>query len=193
VVAAIALAEGLLGIWDIDHRVASGAWVALALAIVGIGLVIGAYVGRPGGLILIGLPLIPALIASSVLGGAHWETRTVTYTPTTSASLLSGYDITNGRLDLDLSSVSDPKALDGRNVDLSLGAGKITVELPPGTRAEVDAAIRYGGEIQVGNRDQSGFNSHLVTTVASAGAAADAPTVHLTIRARVGQIYIEGN
>jgi hypothetical protein len=191
--AAIALAEGLLGIWDIDHHVASGAWVAVALGIVGVALVIGAYVGRPGGLILIGLPRIPALIATSVLAGAHWQTRTVRYAPTAAVLLEDHYRIDNGRLDVDLRDIGDPASLDGRTVAISLGAGEITVEPPPGTRVVVDARIRYAGDIQAGDREQSGFGNHVQTVVDTSHGRAGAPTLTLDLDARVGHIFIQEN
>ena len=43
----------------------------------------------------------------------------------------------------------DLSALDGRELAVSLNAGEITVLVPEGLNVDVDADIRYAGEISV--------------------------------------------
>ena len=53
--ALIAIGLGILGIIDVDASVPPSAYVALALAITAVMLIVGAFVGRPGGLIALGI------------------------------------------------------------------------------------------------------------------------------------------
>ena len=84
--ALIALGEGLLGIVDLAGAdVADPAYPALAVAICGVMLLVGAFFGRAGGIILVGL------VATVALAGATAADRVgrrdpVDATPTTAAS-----------------------------------------------------------------------------------------------------------
>ncbi|WP_310964638.1 PspC domain-containing protein [Nocardioides terrisoli] len=190
--ALIAVGLGALGIYDIDHHVATGAWAAVPLGIIGVMLVVGAFVGRPGGLILLGLLALPALAVTTAVGSAgHWEARTVHYAPASAAQVQDDYRISNGSLVVDLSTVSDPTALAGRQLDLRMNAGEIRVVLPPGVRASVDASLGFAGDVQVGSREQSGFGPELHRIVPGGGASASAPLMTLDVHGHVGHIQIE--
>src|SRR4051794_16678693 len=68
--ALVAVALGALGLYDAaGGAVLDAAYPALALAVVGAMLVVGAFVGRAGGLILLGLAAAFALALTSVVGG----------------------------------------------------------------------------------------------------------------------------
>ena len=93
--------------------VPGSAYPALALGITGVMLVVGAFFGRAGGLILLGL-----LIAAGPGGRAPWP-RTTRTTPSsrrplTAAAVQPRYELGAGELTLDLTQVSDIEALDGR-------------------------------------------------------------------------------
>jgi hypothetical protein len=190
--ALVALGWGLLGIYDIDHHVAAGAYAALPLAIVGAMLVLGSVVGRPGGLILVGALLLPVLGVTTVVDSVHWEGHTQRYTPVDAAQVSDSYSIGNGNMVVDLSRVSDPALLDGRRIDITGKAGEITVILPPGVRTDVDASLKFAGSVEVGDqRDDSGFNPELGTTLYPPGATSSGPSMHLDVHARVGHIEID--
>ena len=53
--ALIAIALGTLGIFDVNGSVQPSAYVALAVAVIAVMLLVGAFVGRPGGLIALGI------------------------------------------------------------------------------------------------------------------------------------------
>ncbi len=67
--ALVAVALGALGLYDVSGgSVVDAAYPALALAVVGLMLVVGAFVGRAGGLIFLGLVAAFALAVTSVVG-----------------------------------------------------------------------------------------------------------------------------
>jgi phage shock protein PspC (stress-responsive transcriptional regulator) len=191
--ALIAIALGTLGMFDVNHSVVPSAYVALALAIIAVMLSIGAFVGRPGGLIALGLLASLGLGASTAIeASTDWQTggETVSYTPTSSAAVSGIYSVPNGRIDLDLRGVKDLAALDGRTIDLHLNAGEIDVELPPGVNAIVDAKLSFAGDVEINGDESNGLNPQLSHTISSSINPATAPTLTLEINGRVGHISV---
>jgi phage shock protein PspC (stress-responsive transcriptional regulator) len=191
--ALIAIALGTLGMLDVNHSALPSAYVALALAIIAVMLIIGAFVGRPGGLIALGLIASLGLGASTGIEAAtDWHTgaESVSYTPTTSATVSDAYSVPNGQIDLDLRNVKDPAALDGRTIDLHLNAGEIDVEVPPGVNAVVDAKLSFAGDVEINGDESNGLNPELNHTISSSINPATAPTLTLEINGRVGHISV---
>lgn len=187
--ALLAIGLGALGIVATDHRLAPGAWAALAVAVVGAMLVLGAFVGRPGGLLPLGIVLVPVLAASTAVGHARFADHEVVFTPGSAAAVSAVYDAPNGSTLLDLGNVSDAAALDGRTITVRLDAGRARVVLPPGLAADVDARIRYAGSVDVDGHESAGLAPSVETTV-PATRPSDG-VVHLVVRSRVGRIEIE--
>lgn len=187
--ALLAVGFGLLGLYDAHHHVAPGAYAALGLSVIGAMLVLGAFVGRAGGLILLGLLSLPALVVSSVAGGAHWQGRTVHYQPASSTQVRGDYHLTNGNLVVDLSGVSDAGSLSGRTVVVRFRAGQAEVDVPPGVAVEVDASLGVAGDIDVDGRNWSGVGPSVSRTVINGGTSAE-PLV-LDVHGKVGRINIE--
>lgn len=188
-VAAIIAAFGILGLIAVDNSLAPLWWPGTALAIVGLALVVGAFVGRPGGLILLGILLIPGVIATTVLGSNGWHHGNITVTPSATAGVASGYSIGTGQATLDLSQVVDPSALAGRTIRVSMTAGQIDVTLPLGVRADVNAKLDVAGDVQVVGNEQSGLAPSIHETF---GSGSSAP-LHLVLDGRVGQIKVQTN
>ncbi|HEX4976915.1 MAG TPA: PspC domain-containing protein [Nocardioides sp.] len=149
-VALLLVALGSLGLYDsVGGDVVDAAYPALALTVVGVMLVVGAFVGRAGGLIFLG---VVAALALGITASAqdNWSTDTrLSRTPATAADVRSSYDITAGQIRLDLTEVEDLENLDGRRLDLEATAGEILVLVPDGIDVDVDGSIRLGGEIEV--------------------------------------------
>lgn len=192
--ALIAIALGTLGIFDTSGAVTISAYAALAVAITGLALLVGAFVGRPGGLIALGLVACIGLLVTGAVDAAtegnathNKELRAV---PATSAELLSDYHIPQGTMELDLTRITDLDALDGRAVDLGVNAGEITVLVPAGLNVHVDAEIRYAGEINVGDEQRGGLGVGVDKTLTTS-TASGTPTLDLEIDTRVGQINVE--
>jgi hypothetical protein len=191
--ALIAIALGTLGIVDVGGSVSPSAYVALAVAITAVMLIIGAFVGRPGGLIALGIVSCLALGATSAVeASTDWQTggETLNARPTRAVAVQDVYSVPNGQITLDLSGVRDVAALDGRELDVHLNAGEIDVTLPPGTNAVVDAHMHFAGDISVGGSDRGGLDQSLNRTVVGS-TDPNAPTMTLHLDARVGQITVD--
>jgi phage shock protein PspC (stress-responsive transcriptional regulator) len=186
--ALVAIGLGALGIYDAaGNNVAQAAYAALALGVIGVMLVVGAFVGRPGGLTLLGVIAALTLAVGNVTGGFH-EGRSATYTPVSAQTVQSSYDMKTGELVLDLSRVSDLAPLDGRSIRIDGNAGRIEVVVPSGLTVDVNADIRYAGGITIGDRNNGGgVNPSASETV---GGHFGDPTLNLEIDLRVGEIDV---
>jgi phage shock protein PspC (stress-responsive transcriptional regulator) len=185
--ALIALAIGILGIVDVAGvPVADAAYPALAVGISGLMLLVGSVYGRAGGLIFLGLVATVAMAAATAAG--QWEGDEIRETPVTTAEVRSTYDFDAGELVLDLTQVRNPESLDGRNIHVEGGAGRIELIVPEDLNVEVDADVGGPGSISLfGNRrggiDTSSHGLH--------DAGSDAPTLTIDAQLGVGEIHAE--
>ena len=120
-----------------------GQYAGVALAIVGAGLVIGAWWGRARWLIFVGLLLIPIAVAMSFVtapleGG--WGDRRES--PTTAAELDDEYRLAGGELTIDLSDL--PRSTAERHIAASIGIGRLLVIVPDGAGVDVTTEIGAG-------------------------------------------------
>lgn len=160
--ALIALAEGVLGIVDAAGvHVAPPAYAALAVGIIGVMLVLGAFWGRAGGLILIGL--IASVVLAGSLAADKWDldsrSRSVTYAPTSAAQVRAEYRMGTGELHLDLSRVSDPAALGGHAITVSGHVGRIEIIVPPQVTVSAEGAVRGPGQVDIFGEGHGGIHS----------------------------------
>lgn len=191
--ALIAIALGTLGIIDYGSSVNPSAYFALAVAVTAVMLLVGAFVGRPGGLIALGfLTALSLGLASAVEASTDWETggETMTVAPSSSAAVQDSYTVPNGQVSLDLSNVRDLEALDGRVLDVRLNAGDIDVILPRGINAVVEADLSFLGTITIDGSTRGGIDQSLTRTITGSGDP-EAPTITLDIDARLGEITVE--
>lgn len=189
--ALIAVGLGVLGIYDNGHHVVDGAYPALALAITAVMLLVGAVVGRPGGLILIGLVSSVALAGAIAVGGSFgFDARDIHETPATAAEVESTYTNSVGGIQLDLTQLADPAALAGRTIHLDLRTGYIEVVVPRSLNLDVDARMSGAGGVIVPGDDRGGFNHAVHRRYTGVPATADAP-LRLDLDAKFGQITVE--
>ncbi|MDO3396740.1 PspC domain-containing protein [Nocardioides sp. SOB44] len=183
--ALVALAIGILATVDLaGAQVAAAAYPALALALVGAVLVVGAFFGRAGGLILVGLLLLPVLGIASAAD--HHEGEELLRVPTSADALAEGYRIDAGEMVIDLTSVADLDRLDGRTLTLEADLGRIEVLVPAGLEV-VASGVVSAGHIDLFGDETGGIDTALRRT--SPGRDGDAP--RLTIDAEVGLGEIE--
>ncbi len=100
--ALIAIGLGTLGIFDVNDRIQPSAYVALAVAIIAVMLLVGAFVGRPGGLIALGIFASLGLgVTSAVEASTDWQTggETLNVTPTSAIAVQDVYSVPNGQID----------------------------------------------------------------------------------------------
>ena len=160
------LALGALGLFDSvipGFHPQFSHYVALLVAVIGVGLVVGAWFGRPGGLIVLGLVLIPFLVLSPLADlvdrrspfelNFTMSERSI-HRPGSVEGILHGYDLGFGSLLIDLRGVD----FDGRTVatEVDLGIGEVIVYIPEGVSARVDGDVGIG-ELRVGSQRNSGL------------------------------------
>jgi phage shock protein PspC (stress-responsive transcriptional regulator) len=185
--ALLAIALGGLGLYDTAFHVVDAAYPALALTVIGVMLLVGSVVGRPGGLVLLGIVAAIALgVTASVDDNWSSDTR-ISRSPVAAADVRDRYDITAGQIRLDLTSVADPENLDGRSIALEASAGELLVIVPEGMDVDVTADIRLGGEIEVDGYVENG-NGVDVDRLIDGGD--DVPEINLDLDLVVGHIEV---
>ncbi|MBW3664770.1 MAG: PspC domain-containing protein [Actinobacteria bacterium] len=137
-------------------------YLALALLVVGSGLVVGAWRGRARGLILLGALLVPPLIVASAVQGLPVDVADgmgQRFVVVASADdLVSRYKLFAGELTLDLSQVA---LTEGQHeLDAAVGFGQLHVIVPPDVAVEAISEVR-GGELNVLGRSRAGWRTQL--------------------------------
>ncbi|CAA9362686.1 MAG: hypothetical protein AVDCRST_MAG47-308 [uncultured Nocardioidaceae bacterium] len=186
--ALIALALGTLGLLDASGAdVEDAAYPALALTVVGAMLVLGAFWGRPGGLIALGL-VSSLLLAAFSIGNPTFEgDRDVRFTPTRAVDVAAVYDVPAGRIELDLTEVEDLEELDGQSIRLEANAGELVVIVPDDLAVDLNADIEYGGAIETPSGMLDGWSRSLQTRLDEGDAAAE---VELELDLQFGHIEV---
>lgn len=185
-VALTALALGTLGIVDLaGAAVVDGAYPALALGIVAAMLLVGAFWGRAGGLILLGLVALVALVGTTA--GQRWDGERLSERPASAGEVASEYELHRGELVLDLRGVSDLESLDGRSVDLRVGAGRIELVVPDELAIDFDGSAGVG-RVAFGEFERGGFGVELDS---GSGGADTVGTLHVEAHIGAGEITVE--
>jgi hypothetical protein len=196
-IAIAALVVGVLGLIDVADwmPVPTSAYPAALLAVFGGFLVLGAFWGRAGGLVFLGLLALIALPMTMIDLTALETGSNVEIRPHTVAELESSYLVDAGAVVVDMSAI-DPKTLDGRALDITNSFGEIIVIVPDGATVAVEATVRSLGEVQVFDETRSEFGGFTVerTQVADRessepGRAEDAD-LHLTATVDLGEITV---
>lgn len=183
----IPLALGLLGVADLAGAdVADSAYPALALGIVAAMLMIGAFWGRAGGLILLGL--IATVVTAGATAAEHWDGEEKYVTPTTAAAVESNYDLDGaGELVLDLTEVADVRALNGRLIELDAGVGRVEVIVPDDITVHVVAEVGGPGGVDIFGDLEEGIHVESERTHESATSKA---ILHVDAFVGVGEIEV---
>lgn len=184
--ALVALAEGVLGTLDLAGApVADAAYPALALAVVGAMLVVGAFFGRAGGLVLVGLVALPVLLVTAAVG--EIEPDPVRETPRLAASVDDAYRFGAGELVLDLTEVEDLEGLDGRTVVVDVSVGRIEVVVPDGLSVDASAVVNGPGALTLFGEERSGIDT---SGAEQLDAGDDAPSLTLDLETDLGEIVV---
>ena len=158
------------------------AYPATVLGICGFLLLIGAFYGRAGGLIFIGLVAAAATAAFSTVDNLDLSAGSTRPALHQASDLASSYDLGVGEIVIDLRDIRDLDALDGREVDLDLGIGHIEVIVP---RDGLNVVAR--STIDVGEVEMFGKKSN-DDTRASNGDVDGVPTLTIDADLDLGQI-----
>lgn len=155
-------------------------YVAVALTVVAVGLLVSTFFGHGGPLIGIGVLLAVALAVGSVVPSPRLGQDI--FVPQTSAELKSSYKHGIGELRIDLTQVRDPADLVGRTIDIDAGVGKVEIHVPDGVVVDVEASL-WLGEIKIFDRKTNGTDNRLDY---DGGVAA----LTFDIHQRIGQIEV---
>jgi phage shock protein PspC (stress-responsive transcriptional regulator) len=132
--------------------VAPGQFFGVALAVLGIGLVVGAWWGRARILILLVLLLLPlGAVASFITTPLEGGIGDHEYAPVTVAELRDEYRSLGGRIILDLTSLSTGAR--DLHVSASVAVGQLVVILPEDASVELHTRVGAGDSIVLGAQD----------------------------------------
>jgi predicted membrane protein len=174
VTGALLIVVGGLWLFDVIGVIELEAAMVLpaVLAVIGLALIIGSFDGPHTGLIVAGVFVTIAVLAVAATppdafnGGIGERNIRVT----DQANLTDQYNVGLGELRLDL---SDLAMTESAEIEATVGAGDLTIMLPPGVPVDIDAAAGAGqidlfGEIDNGisvsdTYTSDGFDSATVT------------------------------
>jgi phage shock protein PspC (stress-responsive transcriptional regulator) len=187
-VAATLLALGVTALLDASNwiHVTLLQYLALPLAVIGAGLIVGAWLGRSRLLIAAGILLVPfVLVASLVHVPLTGTAGTFVYRPQTSNDMPATYHIAAGELTLDLTRLALGSGT--TNVSASVGAGQVRVLVPSKVPVSIDGRADVGSVVVFG-RVRGGTEVHVQTTSASLSSH---PGLDLHLHAGLGSVRIE--
>lgn len=190
---AVAIGSMLALNWSGSTNISARMMIVVALAIVGLGLVVSSFAGRARGLIALGL-LLAVLTAPAGLQ-VDGSTGTRIWIPRTSATdaTRATYSLGAGDATLDLRQfVAGMPAGAFRDVTVELGAGTLKVLVPTGDAAHFMIQSEVGvGEISYPGQDtQSGLNQSLNGELGAPADSALARTIQLRLQVGVGRVEV---
>lgn len=185
--ALIALGMGTLGLVAVGMGVdvPVSAYPALAMTITAVMLLVGAWYGRAGGLIMLGLLAGAATLGATAVEQHEREVRIVT--PATASAVQDRYWMPAGELVLDLREVSDPENLDNRTIVLEGGIGRLRVIVPEEFDGRARAAVNGPGSIVLFDRASDGVDISAATTF---GPGEGDPWILIEAELGVGEIAV---
>ncbi|GEP35690.1 hypothetical protein NSZ01_34580 [Nocardioides szechwanensis] len=182
--ALIALGLGVLGTVDLaGTSIPDSAYPALALGITGVMLLVGAFFGRAGGLIALGV--VAALATAGATAAGEVDGGQIGHTPQTAIAVDDRYHVTAGEIVLDLTQVEDLEELDGRTIELDATFGRIDVIVPQGLDVDVDAVVDAAGHTALFGDDVDGSDSYFYD------GGPDAPLLRLEAEVTFGEIEVD--
>lgn len=180
------LALGGLGIADVYYPISPVAYVATALLVTGLTLILGTWFGRPKGLLALGIVL--ALCLGPTAGAADREPAPPTVTRYTQISELpsrDAYDV--GPQVVDLSGLT---VTENRTYEARVDVGNLQVRVPQNTNLKIEWAVDIGeARILDGRENASGIDLKK-TTVANNATDPNAPQLTLILGVDVGQLEV---
>jgi phage shock protein PspC (stress-responsive transcriptional regulator) len=186
VTAAVLLTIGLLAIVGqvAEREVSPGQFFGAALAVLGIGLVVGGWWGRARILILVAILLLPfAVVASFITAPLEGGIGDHRYAPVTVAELRDEYRSLGGRITLDLTGLSTGART--FHISASVAVGQLTVILPEDASIELRTRVGAGDSLVLGARDvgTSLDNSYVRRHI-------NRTTYVLDLEAGIGEVYV---
>lgn len=185
----ILIALGVLGVADMAGAdVPGGAYVAAALAMMGVGLIVGAWFGRARGFIFLGL--VMSLLLPAVASGSGMTERsragTVFWNPTSVDRVSDRYEHRFGEATLDLSNVDF--AGQEKEISADISFGQIRIVVPPNVDTRVITDVSFG-DADVFGRDVTGVGvNHSNDDLGDDGEGGGRLTIRLNVRFGHGEV-----
>lgn len=152
---------------------------AVALAVIGMGLVVGAFRRRGYGLLVVAAPLAGFVVVSALVGIDSGAPRmgNVTAAPTSMAALAGSYSTSVGNVDLDLRGLT---LTEDRRIRVDTSVGNASVTVPPSMNVVVNC------DSSVGNMDCIGSPGQRVDGTDGA----DAPVLTIDADTALGNVEV---
>ncbi len=170
---------------------------AVALAILGAGILVGAIAGRARWLLWIAIPtlfvtlmvsFIPANFGDNLGANLRAGIGERSWTPTTVDEAALAHDLGVGSARLDLSDLQIPAGTTTVPVDATVGLGELIVTVPDDVRVIVDASVGTGDltvdGVSVGRGPSPSIDVELP------GGPATGPVIDLTLHTNVGSLEV---
>jgi hypothetical protein len=181
-----ALAVGTVGIVDVSGAdVAGSTYPAVVTGVIAVMLLVGAFYGRAGGLILAGL--LAAGGTGIGLASEEVDADSTVILPRSASDVLSTYDFAWGSYTLDLSRLSDPEALDGRTISVTGEVGELVVVIPSGVDVAVDGRIDGPGGYTFFGQESGGIDTDYSQNF---DAGTGVPELNLDLQLDMGHIEV---
>ena len=156
--------------------------LALPLAILGGGLLLGAIFGRARWTIFLGLPLISLVLVSSLIPTSitgRYHNRRVT--PRTAAQVQTNYEQSGGTVIFDLTKLR--RGQHPAPIHVTIGIGNIQVLVPKGSSMDITASVGLGSIVMPsGNVDGLGVSDELHR--------GGADPIVMTLESGIGNVYV---
>jgi phage shock protein PspC (stress-responsive transcriptional regulator) len=151
---------GAMGLVDLaGFSIPGPSYFAAALAVVGLGLIMGAWVGRARGLIALGLLLVFLTGTSAAVESVgRVQAGTQEWVVTSFDQLEPAYSQSFGEARLDLSELDFRDAPDPIDVDVSVDFGNFKVIVPPDVDVVVEGDIEVAGNADVFDQEWGGLD-----------------------------------
>jgi phage shock protein PspC (stress-responsive transcriptional regulator) len=162
---------------------------AILLGVVGLGLVVGAFLQGGRGLIAVAIPLA---VLTWVLGAAPsvgFKVGTSHWNPATAAQVQPRYSVTLGNGELDLTGLQLTTGQVVRT-SVAVGIGQTRIYLPSNVDAQVSCQTQIGDVDCLGHRDSEGSPSQVTVT----DNGPDGPgggTLILDVHSGIGQVRVD--
>ena len=184
----MAIALGVLALLDNTTTLVDPStrhYLALAMTVLGVGLIVGAFAGRARWLALVGLLGLPFLLGSPALeyDFQDFDSANVTARPDTFSQLQGSYDHSIGEIVIDLTNLD----WDGQDIELeaSLGIGELRILIPE------DVAVSGTAEASIGHVEFDSDQSSGLSPALTLGTEGSEGSLELDATVGIGQVDID--